>query len=196
MLPIILRRHHLRHLPELRVEKGFLSEKFSAGCSMLECNASCCRHGVMVDPVEQQRILEHKDLILKYLEPHQEQNPAEWFDKDEDIDADFPSGKAVGTQTRSYGCVFLDHEGRCALQKTAMEEGMDKFALKPFFCVAFPVTIEDGVLVMEDAEFTGRTACCSVVERGSLTVFDVCREELEFMLGPEGLAELQRAREV
>ena len=191
--PIVLRRHHLHHIPELRVEQGFLDKKFAAGCSMFQCNSTCCRHGVMLDPADRQRILDHKDLVLKYMEPHQEKNPDAWFDNEEEDDADFPSGRAVGTQARSYGCVFLDTAGRCVLQKAAMAEGMDKFALKPFFCVAFPVTLEDGVLVTDDPEFTNREECCSVVKQGSLTVLDVCREELEFMLGPEGLEELKEA---
>lgn len=194
MEPVILRKHRLRHLPELRVEQNFLDKKFASGCSMMQCNSSCCRHGVMVDPVEKQRILDRRDLVLRTMEPHQEHNPDLWFDDVEEKDADFPSGRAVGTQTRSYGCVFLDRSGRCVLQKAAMEEGMDKFALKPFFCVAFPITIEDGVLVTDDPEFTGRQECCSTMAHGSLTVVDVCREELEFMLGPDGLHELLQSK--
>jgi Protein of unknown function (DUF3109) len=189
----ILRRHRLAHIPELRVEEGFLERKFASGCSMMHCNSSCCRHGVMVDLGERQRILDHKDLVLKYMEPQQEKDPRKWFDEDEEVDLDFPSGKTVGTQTRSYGCVFLDKAGRCALQKAAMAEGMHKFALKPFFCVAFPITIEHGVLVTDDPEFTEREECCSVVKEGSLTVLDVCHEELEFMLGREGLDDLKQS---
>lgn len=192
---LILHRHHLKHLPELKVEPDFLTRRFAPGCSMAQCNARCCRQGVMVDIAEQKHILDQRALVLKYMEPHQEHDPDKWFDGVVEEDTDFPSGKGVGTQVRSTGCVFLDSVGRCVLQKAAIAEGMNKFALKPFFCVAYPVTIESGTLIIDDADFTERKECCSTVENGTLTVLDVCREELEFMLGPEGLSELQAAHD-
>lgn len=189
---ISLKKHHLRHIPNLRVHPSFFGRQFDSGCSMMSCNADCCHYGVMADIHERDRILEHKDLILRYMEPQQEHDPSQWFEE-EVVDLDFPSGKAVGTQARDYGCVFLDAAGRCVLQKAAMGEGMHKFSLKPFFCVAYPVTIEHGELIIDDADFVNRPACCSVVKDGSLTIFDVCSEELEHVLGKDGLTELQAA---
>lgn len=188
--PILLQRHRLRHLPNLRVRSSFFGKNFSAGCSMANCNADCCRYGVMIDPEERDRILEHQDLVIRYMEPHQVADPALWFEE-EQPDRDFPSGRAVGTQATEHGCVFLDSSGRCVLQKAAIGEGMEKFFLKPFFCVAYPVTIEEGELVIDDAEFVNRTACCTVVRDGGRTVFDVCEEELGFVLGEDGLRELK-----
>ncbi|MBI4418666.1 MAG: DUF3109 family protein [Ignavibacteriales bacterium] len=188
--PIVLRKHRLRHIPALAVRRAFFTRQFAPGCSMANCNADCCRYGVMVDPVERDRILAHREMILKYMEPHQERDPAKWFE-DPHRDPDFPSGTAVGTQARDYGCVFLDSSGRCVLQKAAMGEGLDKFFLKPFFCVAYPVTIEDGELMIDDADFVSRPACCTPVGKGAKTVFEVCRDELEFVLGEEGMFELR-----
>jgi hypothetical protein len=88
--------------------------------------------------------------------------------------------------------VFLDKKGLCALQKTAMAEGMDKFALKPFYCVAFPLVIDRHMLTTDDPEFTKRSQCCSIVPDGSLTVLDVCREEFGYILGTEGLEEIEK----
>jgi len=187
---IQLRKHHLRHIPNLRVHPSLLGNQFASGCSMMNCNGNCCKHGVMVDVKERDQILEHTDLVLRYMEPRQEHDPSRWFEEEE-RDLDFPSGKAVGTQARDYGCVFLDSAGRCVLQKAAMGEGMYKFALKPFYCVAYPVTIEHGELIIDDADFVSRTACCSTVKDSSLTVFDVCSEELEHVLGKDGLDELR-----
>lgn len=189
-----LRRHRLRHLPDLRVQSSFFKAHFTAGCSMANCNADCCRYGVMADPTERDRILEHRDLVIRYMEPHQEHDPAKWFEE-EQVDRDFPSGKAVGTQARDYGCVFLDSAGRCVLQKAAMAEGMDKFALKPFYCVAYPITIEDGELVIDDADFVDRPSCCTVVKQGRQTIFEICAEELSFVLGDRGAQELREVAE-
>jgi hypothetical protein len=88
--------------------------------------------------------------------------------------------------------VFRNNKGLCALQKTALAEGMDKFALKPFYCVAFPLVIDGHVLTTDDPEFTNRSQCCSIVPDGSLTVLDICREEFEYILGTEGLEEIEK----
>jgi len=190
----VLRNHRLRHLPELKVSASFFRKQFASGCSMMQCNADCCHYGVMLDPADREKILGHKDLVIRHMEPHMEKDPNEWFEE-EHQDMDFPSGRAAGTQARDYGCVFLDSKGLCVLQKTAMAEGMPKFSLKPFYCVAYPVTIEDGELMVDDPDFVDRNVCCTAVKDGKLTVFDICSEELEYMLGDEGMKELKGVSE-
>lgn len=189
---IQLHKHHLRHIPNLRVQRSLLGKQFASGCSMMNCNGNCCKHGVMLDVKERDRILEHTDLVLRYMEPRQDHDPSRWFEEEE-ADPDFPSGKAVGTRASDSGCVFLDSAGLCVLQKAAMGEGMHKFALKPFYCVAYPVTIENGELIIDDADFVNRSQCCSTVKDGTLTMFDVCPEELEHVLGKDGMEELREA---
>lgn len=190
--PYVLRKHHLKHIPELTVEKGFLEKNFADGCSMQRCNARCCREGVWLDPIERRKILDHAEMIQRHMEPHQDKDPERWFDNSYQKDEDFPSGQSLGTQTRPYGCIFLDSVGRCTLQKAAMAEGLPKFFLKPFFCVAYPLAIENGMLVYDDPDFVNRPECCSVIKGGEQTVFDVCLEELEFVLGKEGVEELKQ----
>ncbi|HAL57820.1 MAG TPA: DUF3109 domain-containing protein [Bacteroidetes bacterium] len=189
--PLVLRRHKLTHIPELKVDPALFEATFVAGCSMFNCNANCCKHGVMVDPVERDAILAHADVIKKHMEPHQEKDHQKWFDQEEEPDLDYPSGTSFATQTRWYGCVFLDRGGRCVLQQTAVVEGMSMFALKPFFCYAFPVTIEDGLLMLDDPEIANRPECCSMQPGGSMTVLDVCEEEFRFVLGDDGFSELR-----
>ena len=187
----VLKRHRLGFIPRLTVEGDILSSGFASGCSMANCNAACCRYGVFADVRERDNILAHEALILRYLEPHQEHNVDEWFDKNEFADPDFPSGRAVGTQARPYGCVFLNSSGKCALQIAAVAEGMDRFALKPFYCVAYPIVIEHGVLTLDNEQGIDRTECCTAVAVPDRSIFDVCGEELEFVLGKDGLDELQ-----
>ncbi|MBI3365293.1 MAG: hypothetical protein HY033_10330 [Ignavibacteriae bacterium] len=116
---------------------------------------------------------------------------SKWFEDREREDTDFPSGKAIGTQAMDYGCVFLDSVGRCTLQKAAIAEGMHPFALKPFYCVAYPVTVDHGELMVDDAEFVDRPQCCRPTESGTLDILDVCADELEHVLGKEGVEELR-----
>ncbi|MBI5214840.1 MAG: DUF3109 family protein [Ignavibacteriae bacterium] len=190
-----LNKHRLSHISQLTVSKDFFRQSFEGGCSMMNCNGKCCKDGVWADLTERDKILAHKDLIKKYMEPTQDHDHTTWFDEQEVEDPDFPSGKAIGTQTRGNGCVFLNSNGHCVLQRAATEEGMSKFFLKPFYCFAFPIALEFGELVLDDPDFTYQTQCCSTVENGNLTAMDVCAEELEFMLGNDGFTELQSIAE-
>ena len=190
-----LHNHHLRHIQPLRVDPVMFSATFEHACSMMNCNASCCQHGVMVDVKERDNILQHVDLIHRYMDVDQIRDPGQWFEKNEELDSDYPSGRAVRTEAIHRGCVFLRKDGRCVLQHAAVSEGMPAQALKPFYCFAFPITIESGVLTVDDPEFTNRPQCCSMVPGGSQSVIDVCRFELEFVLGGGGVKELLAYRE-
>jgi hypothetical protein len=191
---VTLKTHQLSHIPELQVDPILFRESFAAHCSIANCSAACCRFGVMIDPKERENILAHADLVKRHMDPHQEKNTSHWFDDWEEEDFDFPSGKCTGTQVRDYGCVFLNGHGHCVLQKAAIEEGMPTFSLKPFFCVAYPVTLENGTLTLESPEHANRPECCSIVDHGGRTPLDVCGEELQFILGDGGLAELEGLR--
>jgi Fe-S-cluster containining protein len=184
--------HRLHYISSLKIDQRLFQPLFSDGCSIANCNAACCRHGVMVDMLEKKKILEHAPLIQRSMDPHQEKEPSRWFDDWEEEDADFPSGRCTGTQVRDYGCVFLNRAGQCVLQKSATASNMPKYALKPFFCAAYPMTLERGVLTIESPELANRPSCCSVVQSGALTSFEVCREELEFMLGSEAVETLKK----
>jgi len=185
-----IRNHQLTHIPTLKVDPVVFEAKFSHECSMSNCNASCCQHGVLVDLQERDKILQNAELIKLHMEPEQEQDTSRWFDPDDEQDSDFPSGRAIGTQSNDRGCIFLMRDGRCVLQFVAVEEGISKHSLKPFYCFAFPVTIETGVLTIDDPDFTNRTQCCSMIPGGNRSVLEVCAEEFEFVLGKEGMKEL------
>lgn len=190
---VVLRNHHLRHIPELKVGEGILRSRFKAGCSMSRCGGKCCRSGVLAGVEERDRILENADLVRRYLDEDQEQNPANWFGEKFE-DPDFPSGRAVETQVRNGACVFLDREARCVLQKAEAHAPSGVKALKPFYCRAFPVTVEFGVLTIDDEHCPDETRCCGPTKDGELTVFDVLEFELEYVLGPNGLSELRDYR--
>ena len=126
------------------------------------------------------------------MEPEQEHDTSKWFDHSVEYDIDFPSGKCDGTAVLDGKCVFLDSKGLCVLQRAATAEGMNKFALKPFYCVAFPLVIDGHVLTTDDPDFIKNPQCCCIVQEGPLTVLDVCREEFEYILGYEGLEEVEK----
>lgn len=186
----ILQKHHLIYIPELKVDENIFNLRFTSNCDVKSCKGACCRWGVFVDIPEREKILAHADLIRRYMEPHQEHNPQLWFEKNEISDTDFPSGRSVGTQAFDYGCVFLDSIGLCALQKACTAESMNPFTLKPFYCVAYPLTIENGVLLIDEVELENGTPCHIINADGILTVFESCATELNYVLGKEGVKEL------
>jgi hypothetical protein len=122
------------------------------------------------------------------MEPFQEHDPAKWFDDEVEIDADFPSGKVVNTNSHTGSCVFLNSSRRCVLH--AAEEASP--GLKPFYCRAYPIAIAHGRVTIDADWCPEETHCCGPVEGGPLTVLDVCGGELTFMLGEAGFREVQQ----
>ena len=189
----ILHHHPHSHIPTLRVDPAIFDVRFRSNCSALTgCIGNCCKGGVWADLAERENIYRHIELIHRYMEDSQEHDPSKWFEQEVVVDRDFPSGHAVGTQTNSNGCVFLDSTGRCVLQKVEIGERDPNLKLKPFFCKAFPVTIENGTLVYDDYMRDNQPQCCSAVPGGELTIFDIAGWELEFVLGKEGAEELKQ----
>jgi Fe-S-cluster containining protein len=185
MSEIILRCHALRHLPDLKVHPDVLHARFRAECSVARCAGQCCEEGAWVDAAERDAILRHGAQIQALMDPSQEQNPERWFDPTPWDHTDFPSGRAVSTAAINGACVFLGSDRRCVLQKASTA---DTGTLKPFFCIAFPLTIVDGVLCFDDAR---DAACCTPDACGSVSALEFCAYELRHMLGTEGVEELQ-----
>src|SRR5215213_9759632 len=107
MKAMVLRRHRLTHLPELCVEPAMLTARFASDCSMTRCTGRCCAHGVYVELTEREAILDNAAAIQAQMDASQTKDPARWFDAEPIEDADFVSGRAVGTAEMNGGCVFL-----------------------------------------------------------------------------------------
>lgn len=119
------------------------------------------------------------------MDAAQEHDPARWFDPEPSADSDFPSGRAFGTAVSNGGCVFLRSDRRCALQAAS---DAHTGRLKPIFCWAFPVTIVNGLLCLDDPR---DAPCCTPSATGGKTALELCGDELTVLLGAEGLEELR-----
>jgi hypothetical protein len=186
----VLRHHRLTHLPVVQIGRSIRDAKMARGCDSNQCKSTCCGTGVLADSAEQARILAHVDEIRRAMDDDMEKDPSKWFDDEKIHDRDFPSGVAIGTQTTSRGCIFLNEQMRCVLQK-AHADGLTSVVLKPFYCFAFPITLDKGTLSMDIDNVEGTPACCVPVPDGQLAVVDVFEWELEHVLCKEGLAELR-----
>ena len=185
----VLTEHALEHLGPLPVSRQLFASRFTSGCAMSNCRGTCCNGGVSVDLRHRDRILAEAPLVLRYMDATQERDATAWFEPEEIPDSDVPSGAAASTRVVNGGCVFLDARGRCVLHAAEAESP----GLKPFFCRTYPIAIVNGVLTVEHDYCPEETHCCGPVDGGPLTIFDVCAEELVYMLGERGARELHKA---
>ncbi len=185
-----IKKHKLAHLGEIQVGKSMLEARMASACDSNKCTSTCCGTGVLADRAEKERILAHAAEVIATMDPDQPKDPAAWFDAEEVQDNDFPSKIAIGTQTMvPRGCIFLNMQGRCVLQKANMEGRVP--VLKPFYCTAFPVTVDHGMLMLDIDNVEGTKLCCVPTEGGTRTALDVFAYEIEHTIGPEGVAELR-----
>src|SRR5688572_14329923 len=85
---------------------------------------ACCQYGADVDLTERDAIVARRADILPLLRADVREVP--WFGSEEEVDPDFPSGRAVRTSRVDDGCVFLAHDRRgCAIHRASLERGWD-----------------------------------------------------------------------
>lgn len=157
-----------------------------------KCSGECCNYGVFTDSKEAENITSIKDKIIPLLDETQSQNISDWFEAPEK-DEDFESGIAVGTQIVNGKCSFLDKNGLCTLQKLAILEGEHKWKYKPLYCYLFPLTIFEGALTIDD-EHIDRLITCNKNNGVPRSIFDACKEELQFFFGEKNFAKLDALR--
>jgi len=157
-----------------------------------KCGGECCNYGVFTDLNEYKHIISIKDKIIPLMDESQTKEVEEWFEEPEE-DEDFESGVAVGTELYNDKCTFLDKNGLCTLQKLAMLEGEHKWKHKPIYCVLFPLTVYQEALTIDD-EHIDRLNSCNKNPSLSLSIYESCREELQFFLGEKGFKELEEYR--
>lgn len=170
---------------QYEISDSLFERGFREGSGPCSCASTCCAGGVYADVKERETILAHQELIKKYMDETQTRDEALWFEGHEFEDNDFASGTCVGTREINDKCAFLDGRGRCSLQVAAAEEGMHKWALKPLFCILYPIEITDHVIGFDDM-LQDRQACCSVQPGFEVPVFEACKEELIHLMGEAG----------
>ena len=164
---------------------------YPEGAGPCSCTSTCCSGGVYADVAERDAILERADMIARYMDETQPHDPARWFDDGEETDPDFPSGRCVATAVHNDKCAFLDRYGRCAIQRATTEEEMGRWALKPLYCILYPIEISEG-RVSFDPMLQDEQPCCTVSDEFHLPVFRACKDELTHLLGADGYEMLER----
>lgn len=160
-------------------------------CTMVETHSekldACCQYGCDVDLGERAAIEARSDEIRALLRT--EVRDARWFDPEEEVDPDYPSGRVVRTEVHDDGCIFLAHDRRgCAIHRAALEGGWDFRGVKPAICRLFPLSYEEDAIVIAD-EYPEYS--CAHVE--GPTLYRITRDTLGELFGEALIGELDRA---
>lgn len=176
--------------PVLRIQRYTVSpELFTTGYSSTSgpwtCTSECCGGGAYVDVTERDVVLAHADLIKPHLDETQTRDETRWFEHEEKVDRDYKSGVCVGTTVESGKCILQDKRGFCSIQVAATEAGRYKWAIKPLYCVLFPIEVIDGV-IRYDRRFHELRECCTAKADFEIPLFEACRDEVVHLVGEEG----------
>src|SRR4030042_723235 len=157
-------------------------------CTLKECHAACCLHGVWMDPMEKDDLLRHAASIIPHL-PEGRRDPSQWFREEREEDEFYPSGcviaSAVLPNPAHYGgteCVFLRPDWLCSLQAASGAAGMHPWRWKPFHCIIHPITIESGSFtIVPDGELLAEEGGCFRTGDGTGRMSDYLAEEINFI---------------
>jgi Fe-S-cluster containining protein len=148
---------------------------------------ACCQYGCDVDLAEREAILAKTDDIRALLRP--EVANARWFDPEEEVDPDYPSGRVVRTEVHEGGCIFLAHDRRgCAIHRASLERGWDFRGIKPAICRLFPLSYEEDAIVIAD-EYPEYS--CAHVD--GPTLYRITRDTLGELFGADLVTALDAA---
>ncbi len=175
----------LLRVGQYSISNEFFEKGYPAGHSPCACTSECCKSGVWMDIKDRDAILSHKEIIKPCMDETQTMDDPQWFESEERSDADFPSGRAVGTQVVNDKCAFLDKAGRCSIQVASVENGMHKWAVKPLYCILFPIEVSNNV-VSFDPMLQGEEMCCTVSAVFQVPLYAACKDELGHLLGEDG----------
>lgn len=183
---------------EKRINPRLLQSEPMRRCTLGECRAACCLHGVWVDRLEMKDILANAARIAPHMEEDR-RDPADWFDEREEEDEHSISGR-VGHSTvlpdpDHYGetaCIFLRKDHLCALQVAAHAEGLHAWRFKPFYCILHPLDIDDqGRITLDETELMldEPGSCLRPADR-PIPLYETFEEELRYLLGEKGYQRL------
>jgi Fe-S-cluster containining protein len=155
-----------------------LMRKIFRGASLSRCDATCCKGGVAVSIDERRAILRHRGPVAAAMEasPREGVNPRafDWFTVREKRDPDFLCGRSVDTRVVHGACVFLRADRLCAVHAASEKVTGHPYALKPAYCILFPLAVEEGALDVCRGSYTRRPDCCSPVRQGTQTAIGLC----------------------
>ena len=154
-----------------------LTRKIFRRASLRRCDATCCKRGVVLSTVERDAILAHREGVIRTMEASPREGVApqrsDWFTGRVKKDPDFLCGRSLDTRVVAGACVFLRADRLCAVHIASEEALGHPYALKPAYCILFPLAVENGALDVCRGSYTRKPECCSPVRRGARTPIEI-----------------------
>ena len=176
---------------ERQINPRLLKSECMQRCTLGECRAACCLHGVWLDRVEVRDIQIHAREIAPYLES-ENRDPADWFEDGEESDEYAPSGWVIHStilpDSDHYGetaCIFLRKDHKCALQVAADAAGLHPWRFKPFYCILHPLDLdEEGRITLDEtALMLEEPGSCLRPSPHPISLLRTFEPELRYLLG-------------
>ena len=188
---VALDHPRFRHVWASVFTRQAVADCMTHDCTMVDTHTvkldACCQYGCDVDLRERDAILARAEQIRPLLRAEVAGKP--WFETDEEVDPDYPSGRVVRTEVWNDGCIFLAHDRRgCAIHRASLEQGWDYNGVKPAICRLFPLSYEEDSIVIAD-EYP-EYSCAHVT---GISVYRMAREALADAFGAELVATLDAA---
>ena len=141
--------------------------------SLERCDATCCKGGVALSLAERDAILAHRHAVADAMKesprPGVPARGHDWFTARPRLDVDFVDGRAVDTRVASGGCVFLRADRLCAVHVASARVASHPYAIKPAYCILFPICVDGGKVDVCRGSYTKKPECCSPVRGGART---------------------------
>jgi hypothetical protein len=152
-----------------------------------QCNARCCEEGVTATIYEVARIKEHAEEIQPYLiEPYD----FEKWDVSHPADIGTP---LLNENKPGEQCWFLRSNRLCALHTFALDKEIPVPAIKPYFCLFFPLTLIDLDVNVTEIAVDGKAyETCLVPGEREGYLFRQFERELRRVIGDANYWELEQ----
>jgi hypothetical protein len=180
-------------LAQYSIDNVIFNQGYKTNEGPFTCKGKCCTSGAYIDVKEKDKILEYKDQVMELLDETQSKNLDDWFEKETYVDQDFVSGISTGTNVYNDKCNFQNKDKLCVLQVASAKMGKHKWFLKPFYCILFPLVIVDKEFTYDD--YQKGEGCCTVDDVFEVPLYQSCKEEIEYLFGPESFEYLNKLYE-
>jgi len=165
----------------------FTPTRLKYQCAVLGCDGDCCSGGVTATLYEVARIKAYADQLQAYLvEPYD-------FDTWEIAHPSDIGTPVLNEEKPNQQCWFQRANRLCALHSLALDKGMPVPAIKPYFCLFFPLTLIDLDINVTEIAVDGKAyETCLVPSDTETYLFKEFEQELRRVIGDANYDELLR----
>lgn len=165
----------------------FVRTRLRNQCAENGCDGDCCGEGVAATLYEVARIKAHADEIQSYLI---ESYDFETWDLSHPADISTP---LLNENKSGEQCWFLRRNRLCALHTFALDKDIPVPALKPYFCLFFPLTLIDLDINVTEIAVDGKAyETCLIESERETYLFKEFENELRRVIGDANYDELLR----